>query len=81
MGASSLTNMTPLRRRIGRRVNGTYTRRFLYADNINPVAELDAAGNTVSTFVYGTGINVPDYMIRGGPPTTLSATTWARSAL
>ncbi len=30
-----------------------------------PVAELDANGNTLTTFVYGTGINAPDYMVRG----------------
>jgi RHS repeat-associated protein len=30
------------------------------------VAELDGAGNVVSRFVYGTKLNVPEYMIRGG---------------
>jgi RHS repeat-associated protein len=30
------------------------------------VAELDGSGNLVSRFVYATGINVPDYMVRSG---------------
>jgi RHS repeat-associated protein len=55
-----------LQRRVARKVDGAYTHRFLYGDNINPVAEVDASGDTVSTFVYGTGLNVPDYMVRGG---------------
>lgn len=39
---------------------------FLYQDDINPAAELDGAGNVVARFVYGTRINVPDYMIKNG---------------
>lgn len=38
---------------------------FLYQDQLNPVAELDSAGNVVSRFVYATKANVPDYMIKG----------------
>jgi RHS repeat-associated protein len=71
-------------RRIGKRVNGTLTRAYLYGntlpnvraltqpqsypyDTVVPLlAELDGSGNLVSRFVYGTHINVPDYMIRGG---------------
>ena len=34
---------------------------LLYKDALNPVAELDAQGNIVSQFVYGTKQNVPDY--------------------
>jgi RHS repeat-associated protein len=30
------------------------------------VAELDGAGNLVSTFVYGAKTNVPEYVVRGG---------------
>ena len=39
---------------------------FLYEDQLRPVAELDGAGNVVTRFVYGTKINVPDYMVKGG---------------
>ena len=53
-------------RRIGKRVGGVLERAWLYQDQPNPVAELDAAGNLVARFVYGTRANVPDYMVKGG---------------
>ena len=53
-------------RRIGKRVNGTLVQGFLYKDQLNPVAELDGAGNLVSRFVYARKTNVPDYLIKGG---------------
>jgi RHS repeat-associated protein len=53
-------------RRIGKKVNGALVQGLLYQDGLNPVAELDGSGNVVARFVYGTGINVPDYMIKGG---------------
>jgi len=53
-------------RRIGKKVNGTLVQGFIYGDQLNPVAELDGAGNIVSRFVYGTRANVPDYMVKGG---------------
>ena len=49
-----------------RRVNGSLLSGSLYNDHINPIAELDATGSVVSRFVYGTKINVPDYLIKGG---------------
>ena len=55
-----------LNRRIGKKVNGTLVQGWLYADALFPIAELDGAGNIVSQFVYGTRLNVPDYMIKGG---------------
>jgi len=54
-----------LKRRIGRQVNGASTHRFLWGGGPGPVAEVDANGNTITTYVYGTGINAPDYMVRG----------------
>ncbi len=53
-------------RRIGKRVDGVLVQGFLYKDQLNPIAELDDAGNVVSRFVYGSRFNVPDYMIKGG---------------
>jgi len=53
-------------RRVGKKVNGVLTQGFIYGDQLNPVAELDGAGNIVSRFVYGTRANVPDYMVKGG---------------
>ena len=53
-------------RRVGKKVNGTLTRGWLYADQLRIAAELDGANTIVSRFVYASRSNVPDYMIRGG---------------
>jgi RHS repeat-associated protein len=53
-------------RRVGKKVNGVTVQGFLYADNLRPIAELDAANNVVSRFIYAEGVNVPAYMIKGG---------------
>ncbi len=53
-------------RRIGKRVNGVLVQGFLYEGQLRPIAELDGAGNIVSRFIYGTHINVPDYMVKNG---------------
>jgi RHS repeat-associated protein len=53
-------------RRIGKRVNGVLTQGFLYSNQLRPAAELDGSGAVVARFVYGTRINVPDYLIKGG---------------
>ncbi len=53
-------------RRIGKKVNGALVQGFLYENQLNPLVELDGAGNVVSRFVYGTKANVPDYMIKNG---------------
>ena len=53
-------------RRIGKAVNGSLTRGWLYQDGLKPAAELDGAGNVVSLFVYGGKANVPEYLVRGG---------------
>jgi len=52
-------------RRIGKKINGTLVRGFLYRDPLNQViAEVDSTGNVMSRFVYGTRFNVPDYMVK-----------------
>ena len=53
-------------RRVGKKVDGVLTQGFLYKDQLNPIAELDGNNQIVSRFVYGTKINVPDYMVKGG---------------
>lgn len=53
-------------RRIGKKIDGTLVQGFLYQDQLNPVAELNGAGNVVARFVYGSKSNVPDYMIKDG---------------
>jgi len=52
-------------RRVGRKLNGVVTRRWLYQNQLNPVGELDGAGN-LTRFVYGSRANVPDYLLKGG---------------
>jgi RHS repeat-associated protein len=53
-------------RRVGRTVGGQLRQGLLYGDQLNPVAELDSLGQVVSRFVYGSRINVPEYMVKGG---------------
>jgi RHS repeat-associated protein len=53
-------------RRIGRKVNGVVTHRWLYQGQLRPVAELDAGGAVITRFVYGARAVAPEYMIRGG---------------
>ena len=53
-------------RRIGKKVDTTLVKGFLYGDQLSPVAELDGSNNLVSYFVYGSRSNVPDYMVKGG---------------
>ena len=52
-------------RRIGKKINGALTQGFLYKDQLNPIAELDGANQIVSRFIYGSKVNVPDYMVKG----------------
>ncbi|HZP33677.1 MAG TPA: RHS repeat-associated core domain-containing protein [Candidatus Acidoferrales bacterium] len=52
--------------RIGKMVNGKLVQGFLYQDQLRPIAELDGSNNVVSRFVYGTKINVPEYMQKAG---------------
>ena len=43
---------------------GVLTQGFLYSGQLRPAAELNATGIVVARFVYGTRINVPDYMLK-----------------
>jgi RHS repeat-associated protein len=52
-----------LNRRVGKKVNGTLTEGFLYEGQLRPVAWLDGASNVYARFVYGTRVNVPEYMV------------------
>jgi len=53
-------------RRIGKRLNGVLTTRFLFDSQLRVGAELDSTGGVVSTFVYTGGQSTPSYMLRGG---------------
>jgi RHS repeat-associated protein len=53
-------------RRVGTRVNGVLVQGFLWQDQLKVAAELDGGGSIVSSFVYATSENVPDYMVKNG---------------
>ena len=52
-------------RRVGKKVNGALVQGWLYGNQLNPIAELDGSNQIVSTFIYGSRSNVPDYMVKG----------------
>ncbi len=52
-------------RRVGKKVNGTLVKGWIYQGLIQPAAEVDGSGNVAARFVYGTRQNVPEYILRG----------------
>jgi len=52
-------------RRVAKKVNGAFTKKFLYGDQLRIAAELSATNAVVSRFVYATRVNVPDYLVKG----------------
>jgi len=50
-------------RRIGKKLNGQLVEGFLYEGQLSPVAWLNSAGEVYARFVYGTHVNVPEYMV------------------
>ncbi len=53
-------------RRIGKKVGGKLVKGFLWQGKLKLIAELDGKGKIVSRFIYGTKVNVPEYMERDG---------------
>ncbi len=53
-------------RRVVRKRNGVVTHRWIYQDQLEPVAEFDGNGNLAARYVYGTRAHVPDYVVKGG---------------
>jgi RHS repeat-associated protein len=53
-------------RRVGKRVNGTLVKQWLYKDGLRPVAELNGSGAVVARFVYASDRSTPDFIVRGG---------------
>lgn len=53
-------------RRVGKKVNGTLVARWLYADQLRIIAEIDGSGSVTKKFVYASRGNVPDVMIWNG---------------
>jgi len=56
----------PENHRVGTLINGVLQAGFLYDDQDRVVAQLNAANQIVSQFVYGTDARTPDYMVQGG---------------
>lgn len=52
-------------RRIGKKINGRLVQGFIYQSQTQIAAELDGSGQILKRFVYGSKINVPDYMVMG----------------
>jgi RHS repeat-associated protein len=53
-------------RRIGRKLNGTLQKGWLYQSQLAIAAEVDANGAVTKTFAYATHGNVPDWMYANG---------------
>jgi len=53
-------------RRVAKKVDGVIQLKYLWDGPLRVIAELDANDNVVSRFVYGDGVNVPEYMVKGG---------------
>jgi RHS repeat-associated protein len=53
----------PEDRGFGRAIGANLEKGWLYADALNPIAELDSAGNVRATFLYDTRAHVPDAMV------------------
>jgi RHS repeat-associated protein len=53
-------------RRVGRKVNGVVTHKWLYSNDLKIVAELDSANQITSRFIYASSGNVPEYMVKNG---------------
>ena len=51
-------------RRVGKKVNGVVTQKWLYSSDLRIIAELDSANKVKSRFVYTSSANVPEYMIK-----------------
>lgn len=50
-------------RRVGKKVNGVVEKRWLYIGALNPVAELNENNELLSTFIYSSRPNVPDFIV------------------
>ena len=52
-------------RRVAKKKNGTIVKRWLYHNDLQPIAELNANGTIDKRFVYASGKNSPDFMVQG----------------
>jgi len=50
-------------RRVGKTLNGALVKQWLWRGRMQPVAELDGAGNVTNRFVYGEDVNAPELIL------------------
>ncbi len=55
-----------LNRRIAKMKNGNYEYKLLYSGQLSPIARLNDEDRVVEEYVYGSRVNVPEYMIKDG---------------
>ncbi len=55
-----------LRRRVGKYVNGTFAEGYLWRNELQLIADVDANGQLRNRFVYASGGRMPDYFERDG---------------
>ncbi len=55
-----------LNRRVGKRINGTLVRQWVWASQYRIAAELDGTGNVLSRFLYGNLPSTPELVVRSG---------------
>jgi RHS repeat-associated protein len=66
LAAAEITYLNdPLSRRVEKRVDGARVKAWLWADNLRPAAELDAANAVTARFIYADAANVPSHLIKG----------------
>ena len=53
-------------RRIGKKLNGKFVQGFIYLNQTQIAAEIDANGNITKNFIYASKINSPDFMVMNG---------------
>ncbi len=46
--------------------NGNYEYKLLYSGQLSPIARLNDEDRVVEEYVYGSRVNVPEYMIKDG---------------
>ncbi|MBX3131688.1 MAG: RHS repeat-associated core domain-containing protein, partial [Polyangiaceae bacterium] len=52
-----------LGRRVGKKKNGTLVKRWLFKDQLEPIAEIDEPSGNVRRFIYASRAHAPDLMI------------------
>ncbi|MEK2645512.1 RHS repeat domain-containing protein [Bdellovibrio sp. BCCA] len=53
-------------RRIGKKINGKLVQGFIFQSQYQIAAETDGSGKIIRRFVYGSKLNIPDYVVTGG---------------